>query len=102
MATIHYPDWKEKVVFAPDRPRPQVLMENERLKVVLAGLEAGQKIPPHPEVQGVFTVLEGNGWMVLDAERIPISQGTIVYAPPGSVRGFEATTRLVFLAVRVT
>lgn len=98
---VSCPDWREKVVFSPEGPSPQVLMANEKVKVVLAGLEVGQSIPPHPETLGVFQCLEGDGWMIIDGKRIQFRSGTTVIAPSGSSRGVEAETQLVFLAVRV-
>lgn len=98
---VSYPNWREKVVFSPEGPRPQPLLVEDRVKVVVAGLEEGQSIPPHPETLGVFHCLEGTGWMTVDGERIPFNSGAIVVAPRGSSRGVEAETRLAFLAVRV-
>ena len=34
------PDWKEKIVYAADGPQPQIILEEARYKVILAGLEA--------------------------------------------------------------
>jgi mannose-6-phosphate isomerase-like protein (cupin superfamily) len=78
-----------------------VLLETDQIKVVVAGLEAGRKIPLHPESQGVYHFLEGTGWMIVDGERLPVGPGATVLVPPGSTRGIEAETRLAFLAVRV-
>jgi quercetin dioxygenase-like cupin family protein len=102
MAYILFPDWKEKVVFAQDGPKPQVLEENDRLKVVIAGLESGQRIPEHPESLGMYHILEGRGRMVVDGEWFPITKGATVITPQGASRGMEADTRLVFIATRVT
>jgi len=100
--TYHlYPDWKEKVTYSAEGPKPQVLEENNRLKVVLAGLEQGQKIPEHPENLGMYYFLEGNGWMTIDGERVAVSQGATVITPQGAERGMEAETRLAFIAARV-
>jgi quercetin dioxygenase-like cupin family protein len=96
-----YPDWRENVVFSPDGPKPQVLMGDDKLRVVIAGLEAGQKIPPHPEGESVFHFLEGSGWMVIGDERLAVKAGATVVAPAGATRGIEAETRLVFLAARI-
>lgn len=99
---VLYPHWREKVVFSPEGPRPQVLLQTEKVKVVLAGLEAGQKIPPHPERQGVYHFLEGEGWMRVDGERLRVGPGATVLVPEGAARGIEAESRLAFMAVRVT
>ncbi len=102
MSYTMFPDWKEKVAFSAEGPRPQVLEENDRVKVVFAGLEPGQKIPEHPENLGVYYFLEGQGWMIVDGERIAVKQGAIVIVPQGAKRGMEAETRLAFIATRVT
>jgi quercetin dioxygenase-like cupin family protein len=101
MAQILFPNWRDQVVFSPDGPQPQALMENEKFKVVIGGLEPGQKIPPHPEGESVFHFLEGTGWMVVDGERFAVTAGATVVTPAGARRGIEAETRLAFLAARV-
>lgn len=94
-------DWKEWVVYAPDGPKPQAMVETEKVKVVVAGLEAGQKVPEHPESMGVYYFVEGEGVMVVDGERYGVSPRSIIVASQGAVRGVEALTRLVFVATRV-
>lgn len=101
MNPMLYPNWKEKVVFSADGPQPQVLAENEKLKVIVAGLEPGQKIPPHPEASAMYHFLEGTGWMIVDDERFAVGLGATVVMPDGAKRGIEAETRLAFLAARV-
>lgn len=95
------PNWKEKVVYPDEGAQPQVLDENEKFKVLVAGLKAGQKIPNHPESSGVYFFLEGSGVIIVNEEKIPVEAGVTVIVPDGAVRGVEATTRLAFLAVRV-
>ncbi|MAU12916.1 MAG: hypothetical protein CL607_24055 [Anaerolineaceae bacterium] len=101
MKSIFYPNWQEKVVFSTEGPQPQILVENEKLKVIIAGLEAGQKIPSHPEALAVYHFLEGTGWMTVDDEQHLVSSGAIVITPAGAKRGIEAETRLVFVATRI-
>lgn len=101
MQSTFYPDWHEKAVFSSEGPKPQVLAENEKLKVIIGSLEPGQKIPPHPEAQAVYHFLEGNGWMTVDGERYSVHTGATVITAQGVARGVEADTRLVFLAVRI-
>ena len=101
MKSIFYPNWQEKVVFSPEGPQPQILVENNKLKAIIAGLEAGQKIPSHPEALAVYHFLEGTGWMTVDDERYPVSTGATVITPAGAKRGVEAEIRLVFLATRI-
>lgn len=101
MKSILHPDWKAHVVFAPGGPQPATLAEDEKLKVIIAGLEAGQTIPHHPEALAVYHFLEGTGWMTVDEERYPVTSGATVITPAGAKRGVEAETRLVFLATRI-
>jgi quercetin dioxygenase-like cupin family protein len=94
------PDWREKVVFSPEGPQPQVLLANDKVKVILAGLQPGQVIPGHAETTAVYHFLEGTGWMIVDGERMAVGPGATVTMPDGAVRGMEAVTQLVFLATK--
>jgi quercetin dioxygenase-like cupin family protein len=100
MVDLMLKNWKDRLVYAETGPQPQVLEENERHKVILAGLEPGQKIPEHPEGSAVYIILEGSGWMVVDGERLPVEAGSVVTMGNGAARGMEAETHLAFLAVR--
>lgn len=99
--SIYFPDWRGLVRFSTTGPEITILGEGPGHRVLLAGLEAGGRIPAHPERLGVYHILDGTGSMTVDGERHPVAAGTTVVAPAGSSRGFEAQTRLVFLAVRV-
>ncbi len=101
MSQTLYPDWREKIVYSPQGPQPQFLADNEQFRVLVAGLEPGQKIPAHPEGAAVYHFLEGKGWMMVNGERLPVQPGATIIAPAGAPRGMEAETRLAFLAVRV-
>ncbi len=96
-----YPDWKAQVVYGKDRPQPQVLVEENQFKVVLAGLEPGQVIPQHPEGLAVYHFIDGSGWMTVDGESFFVKSGATIITPPGARRGIQAETRLAFLAARV-
>ncbi len=71
MSHKYYADWQEKVVYAPGGPQPQVLEENARLKVVVAGLEPGQVIPEHPESWRFTTFWKETGlcWLMVRGYR---------------------------------
>ena len=99
--TLFYPNWKEKVLYPQEGAQPQVLGENEKYKVLVGGLEAGQKIPAHPESQGVYIFLEGNGKMIVDEEQYMVEAGATVITSDGASRGIEAITRLSFIAVKI-
>ena len=102
MKTTLYPDWKEKIVYSNDGPQPQILMENEKVKFILAGLESGQQIPEHAEAQAIYHFLTGNGWMTVDGERMAVGPGATIVMPEGAFRGIDAETRLAFLATRIS
>lgn len=97
-----FSNWQEKVVYSREGPQPQVLMVNDKVKVIVAGLEPGQKIPEHAEATAMYHFLEGSGWMLVDGERLAVSSGATVVMPEGTVRGMEAETRLAFLATRIS
>lgn len=94
-------DWRDEVVFSAEGPHPQVVVENERLKVIVSGLEAGQKIPPHPDALAVYHFLKGTGWMTVDDQQYRVTPGATVITPLGSRRGIHAEDTLVFLGVRI-
>jgi quercetin dioxygenase-like cupin family protein len=100
MPKVMLADWKEKVVFSENGPKPHIVEENSLFKVILAGLEAGQSIPVHPEQGAVYYILQGAGWMTVDDERFPIEAGAIISMGNGAARGVEAVEPLAFLAVR--
>ncbi len=102
MSQLSFPDWRTKVVYSPDGPNPQTLVEEGKFKVLLAGLEAGQKIPLHPEGVAMYHFLEGSGWMLVDDRRFEIRPGATIITPGGAARGMEATSRLAFIAARMT
>ncbi len=89
--------WVEKVVFSGKEPQPQPLLQNEKAKIVLTGLEPGQQIPPHPAPLAMYYFIEGQGWMTVDNERFQVGAGVIVQVADGALRGLEAESRLVFI-----
>lgn len=100
--TTLYTDWREKVVYSTEGPQPQPLMVNEKVKIIIAGLEPGQTIPEHEEAAAMYHFLEGSGWMIVDGQRLAVSAGATVTMPEDTVRGMEAKTRLAFLATRIS
>ncbi len=101
MSHKYYPNPTEKVVLSAEGPQPQELYAQGELKVIAAGLGAGQKIPVHPEGLSVFHFVEGRGVMIVDGERLTVAPGTVIIAGDGAPRGMEAETTLKFVAVRV-
>jgi mannose-6-phosphate isomerase-like protein (cupin superfamily) len=97
---ILFPSWRTLVRYASPGPQPTLLCDEPEFRVLIGGLEAGGRIPAHPERRAVYHFLEGDGTMVVDGQRHPVTAGDTVIAPRGSSRGIEAVTRLAFLAVR--
>jgi quercetin dioxygenase-like cupin family protein len=95
------PDWREVVVYSSPGPTPQILLDEPGLRVLVAGLEPGGRIPPHPGPQAVYHALEGEGIVRIDGEELAFAAGAMVVAPAGSTRGIEAVTRFAFLGVRL-
>ena len=97
----HVADWRDVIVYSAPGPTPHLLVDEPELRVLVAGLEPGGRIPPHPAPRAVYHALEGEGVLHLDGEALPFAAGAIVVAPAGSTRGIEAVSRLAFLAVRL-
>lgn len=92
--------WKDFVTFG-ERPSPQTMVENERVRVIIAGLKAGQRIPLHPEAAAVYTIMEGTGVMTVDGEDFAVQPGSVIVMDQDARRGLLAETQLVFMAVRL-
>lgn len=97
----YIPNWRDVVAYTSPGPTPQVIVDEPDLRVLLAGLEPGGRIPPHPERLAVYHALAGEGFVFLDGVAMPFREGAVIVAPDGSTRGIEAVTRLAFLAVRI-
>lgn len=62
--------------------------ENGRLSANLVTLKPGGELIPHThEVLEVFYIIEGQGSALVNGERKPVNNGTIIIAPPGSEHG---------------
>jgi len=77
------------------------MLENERVRVIIAGLKPGQTIPAHPEAAAVYHILEGRGEMTVDGKQFPVQSGIVIVMNEGAQRGMVAETSLVFMAVRL-
>ena len=80
---------------------PNVLVETENFKSVVAGMAAGNSMPPHAEGPAIFHFLEGSGKMIVGEEILNVQAGATVVVSNGAMRGIEAETQLAFLAVRL-
>ena len=64
----YYPNWREIVVYSETQPKPHVLVETDKYKAVIGGLEPGGKMPAHPEGPAIFHFLEGTGRIAVGEE----------------------------------
>lgn len=100
MPPVYYADARQQVRYTPEGPQPQFVLDSSQAKVLLAGLEAGQRIPVHPEALALYTILEGQGMMLVGDEQYPVGPGALIVVPAGVGRGMVAETRLAFVAAR--
>ncbi len=100
MPPIYYADARQQVHYTPGGPQPQYVLDGDHAKVLLAGLEPGQRIPVHPENLALYTILEGRGTMLVGDDQFPIGPGALIVVPAGVGRGMIAETRLAFVAAR--
>lgn len=101
MSETIFPDWRDLVRYSAPGPQPAILWDESDLRVMVAGLEPGGRIPSHPGPRAVFHFLEGKGRVTVDAATHQVGPGATVVVPDGAVRGVEAVTRLAFLGVRI-
>jgi quercetin dioxygenase-like cupin family protein len=97
---LFFPNWRDRVIYSAGGPQPQVLHEDDKIKVVVVGLEPGGRIPTHAGGAGVYHFLEGAGQMAVGDEVFAVQAGATLVIPDGAQRGLTALTRLAFIAVR--
>lgn len=100
-APLAIADTALRALFFESGPQPQILWEDAKLKLIVAGLRPGQRIPVHPEALAVYHFLQGSGTMTVDGSEFAVEPGTTIVTPGGASRGLYADSALVFLAVRV-
>ena len=96
-----FPDWKETVTYSTSGMNPQVLVETESYKSVIAGMAVGNLMSAHAEGPAIFHFLERSGKMIVGEKTLDVHAGATVIVPDGAKRGIEAKTQLAFLAVRL-
>ncbi len=91
-----FASYRQAIQFSAERFNPITLMENERVRTMLACFEAGQFIPVHaPGVDLNLVILEGTGRVVAGDQEIPFEPGTAACVPAGEARGLKADTQTV-------
>jgi quercetin dioxygenase-like cupin family protein len=70
----------------------RVLVETERIRVVVAALEDGQEIPLHaPDVDLVMAVMDGTGEVMAGSTARAVRAGDVVFVPRCQTRGLRAS-----------
>lgn len=93
-----WPNWKDAVTFSDEGPGVTPLHQSAALKVVLVGLEPGQQLPPHVGPTASFTILDGEGVMIIGDEEVAVAAGAVAVVPEGQIRSVRAvSSRLVFV-----
>jgi mannose-6-phosphate isomerase-like protein (cupin superfamily) len=98
---VIFPNWKELVTYSEKGMQPNILVETENYKSVVAGMAPGNSMPAHVEGPAIFHFLEGSGKMIVGEETFDVLAGVTVVVPNGARRGIESETQLAFLAVRL-
>lgn len=96
-----FSDTQAFVQYGETGPQPQFLFDSQRLKVVLAGLAPGQRIPVHAESLAMYHFLAGAGAMTVGDDQFSVCAGSTVIVLDGAARGLQADTHLTFLAAKV-
>lgn len=94
----NWPNFADAVQFNPDGPGVQLLHIDDKMKVLLVGLEPGQSLPPHEGPGASFSFLSGSGIMVIGDDEITVEAGSLAVVPQGANRSIRTTSeRLVFM-----
>lgn len=91
-------NYQDAVQFSSDGPGVQLLHIDDKMKVLLVGLEPGQSLPPHEGPGASFSFLSGSGVMLIGDEEFPVAAGGLAVVPQGANRSIRAETeRLAFV-----
>lgn len=90
----------QEVTFPEGGAEPRILLQQGETKAVLAGLKAGNQIPPHPESAALYYFLQGEGLMQVEDQKLPVTPGSVILTESDAARGIQATTDLAFIAFR--
>jgi quercetin dioxygenase-like cupin family protein len=79
------------------------LFESPRLLVGLNAFEPGQEhaLHAHTGMDKLYSIVEGEGWFLLEGRELPMRAGDLLVAPEGVAHGIRNTSsaRLLVLAV---
>lgn len=91
-----FASYRQAAQFSAERFNSITLMENERVRTILACFEPGQFIPVHaPGVDLELVILEGTGRIVAGDQEIAFQPGTMACVAAGEARGLKADIQTV-------
>lgn len=94
----NWPNYQDAVAFSPEGPGVQLLHIDDKMKVLLVGLEPGQSLPSHEGPGASFSFLSGSGIMVIGDDEIAVTAGSLAVVPQGANRSIRTDgERLVFM-----
>lgn len=92
----------EEAVFSSKGFLARRLHRSSRMRVLVLGLNPGQRIPAHPDrVDTLFLVVEGSGKFIIDEQEHEVSPGAFVSVKAGVSRGIEACTKMIVLMINL-
>lgn len=96
------PDLRAEVEIPSDGILSRTVFEDERLRVVAFGFDAGEELSEHTAaVPAVIEVLQGEAEVDLDGTRHTLGPGAWIHMPAGLRHAIRATTPLRILLVLV-
>lgn len=95
------PSIRDLAQFSPERFKANTLIQTDKSKTMVVGLEAGQAIPVHhPNSDLTMLILEGRATFVADGKDLEqAGPGAAMLVKAGQGRGIRADERTVVLVV---
>lgn len=99
---MHKTNIKDIVDYLSEGPYKKIFYDKGNLKIQIVCLKAGQKIPPCKMGNDVlFYVIDGNGEIIVDAEKDDLLPAVAVVVPKeAESRSISARTDMIILAVQ--
>jgi len=92
----------EQVSFSSKGFLAERLHRSSRMRVLVLGLNPGQRIPTHPDrVDTLFLFTEGSGKIIIGEEEHEVKAGSFASVNAGVPRGIEAGTKMVVLMINL-
>lgn len=90
--------------FSKEKRIRNKLLSSEQLIAEFVCYEPGQSTPqhPHPKQDELFYVVEGSGIFIIDNQKIPVKESSLLLVPAMTKHGIEANkdSRLVVMFIK--